>query len=260
MRLLQLSVPYDVVMKSKDPLQSLAVLSAIAVCHPALVDDGGLKGRLFAKDEYGFMANGFAINKMLPFNYQASDLDNYKGAERQGLLLIAKDATTLLKGLRHLAKTNGGSAAYAVEAMERVGLAIYAGRYDDRGLKDTKVVAALSMATGNAWQAAVRGFLYTMTVIDRAVMGRWYERFKMKVVHSKVREFLGFDHFTSLDDLVGRVGRDGRLVKKCAVVYICPSAAMPNGSRFSNGKVEPQIQHRLSLDEIHSKAQTLFYK
>ena len=55
-------------------------------------------------------------------------------------------------------------------------------------------------------------------------------------------------------------GRDGRLVKKCAVVYICPSAGMPNASRFSSGKVEPQIQHKLSLDEIISKAQTLFYK
>lgn len=261
MRVLQLAVPYDVVTKSQDPLQSLAVLSAMAVCHPDLVDDGGAKGRVFGNKDYGFHANGFAVNKMLPFNYVESDLDDLRGVARHGLLLISKDATTLLRGLRHLEKSLGGDdKAYSVETFERVGLAVFAGRWSNSDGKTSRVGATLSMIAGNARQAAVRGFLYVMTKVDRAVMGRWYDKFQMKAVHAKVRDALGFDHFTTLDDLVSRVGRNGRLLNSCALIYICPSAAMPGHKHWSQGCVEPQMHYRLTLSEIIAKASVLFHK
>jgi hypothetical protein len=231
MRVLQFPIPMSMItgpMASTIP-QVLAHMAVLAAAMPPLIDDGAGSGWRKSAPT----TSPFAITTI---------------TGTTGLLLMAKDASTLKRGL----------SAYPgnqIIASDDGGLALVGARWNDRD--PSRVAGFLRWGYNNIKQTFIH---------DTFNMAAWIVKHKVRfdqraAAHKSLnRTFLkmGGDRLFTFRDFCEANSRDNRLADKCAILLLCRTGDLAPDVEVPNGRVLRYISNSLSVRGLASHAEKAF--
>jgi hypothetical protein len=236
MRVLQAETPASWVKKSTAPGEAVASLALVGT---DLVDD----------------------QKLFTF---VGKLRNVLLSEDTALSFLAKDDDTLIRGLNYVAKHMKGTSL--LRTFDRTGISVWAGTWNRGGplRYPNKFTAGVTTVGANILEFSKRKLAEMILLIENL------DRKDMKKLDSELyyamrnrsknelKDSLGIDsNYTSFKDAMAMFGRDERLAREGAFVYVCRSVDMP---RYVNrGKVQNQIPCTLTMSEVAVKTRQLFH-
>ena len=229
-----------------DPLMNLAAVGSVGI---NLVDDRGTFFKSSRKLTIGFQgASGYR-----------SFLEN-PIPEGEGLVFVAKDATTMIRGLKTL--DNGWVSALRVSNGNQLGA--FCGRWNDGGstgwVGGTLSLIGGNVATGVKIIGGSIGLKLYSLMID-ALSDKDTVASPRMMVDKQERRARWRRAFNDWDSVVATCGREGRLRHKCAIMFICAGHEMPGKLKNSPyGNVDVQIGDSASPSRLANLASKLFYQ
>lgn len=240
---------------SQDPAKDLATWGAVG---PPLVNDGGNFLKSQRTLEIGFTGDLPTVDRITRTYNNTWIRSNLR--EEDVLVIVAKDATTLCRGLDVLAKHE----APKLKAANGGQLGLLALRYNGGG-GTSWVGGALQLIGGNAKTGAkiVLGSIGSgikSTILEALSDPDTVDSPQPTRTKEQRREALR-RAFSSWESLVQQAGREGRLRHKCAILAVYCSVGMDNNvlQRVSGAKTRSYIGCDMSPAVLASNARSLFY-
>lgn len=219
-------------------MKGMAAMGSVGM---ELIDDGGTLLKSNRDVKVGYSTGGGQRQLFLKTTIPAGE----------GIVLVAKDATTMVAGLRKLAELVPSG---TVETEAGGQIAIFGGRFDD-DKRPGYLRGVLSMVGHNVKTGVLLGGLTikggTKALLSKLLFG--------ESGSTGTRAFRDWrEAFTHWEEVVRECGRDGRLMHKCAVLYITAKVDMP-AVMEKRGKVSPEQSSKLGIGVIASVANQVFY-
>lgn len=241
--------------QSKDPAKDLATWGAIGV---PLVNDGGNLLKSKRELEIGFTGNLPTVNFITRTYHNTWIRSNIR--QEDVLVIVAKDGTTLCRGLDTLAKYE----APKLKSAEGSQLGLMALRYNGGG-GTSWVGGALQLIGSNAKTGAKIVLGSIGTGIKNAILEAMSDpdtvdspqqpRTKEQRREALRRAFSGWD------SVVDVAGREGRLRSKCAILAVYSGVGLGNNvvQRISGAQSRSYIGSEMSPALLASNARSLFF-
>lgn len=243
--------------QSKDPAKDLATWGAIGV---TLVNDGGNFLKSKRDLEIGFTGELPTVN-MITRTYQNTWL---RSEIRQDdvLVIIAKDATTLCRGLDTLAKHG----APKLKSAEGSQLGLMALRYNGGGgtgwVGGTLQLIGSNAKTGAKIVLGSIGSKIKDTILEAMSDSDTFESPSTtgKRTKEQRREALK-NAFSGWESVVDVAGREGRLRNKCAILAVYAGAGIGDNvvRKIKGAQSRSYIGSEMSPALLASNARSLFY-
>jgi hypothetical protein len=237
MRIMQALYSADWAARQKS-LEGMAAMGSVGM---ELIDDGGTLLKSNRDVKVGYSTGGGQRQLFLKTTIPAGE----------GIVLVAKDATTMVAGLRKLAELVPSG---TVETEAGGQIAIFGGRFND-GDRPGYLRGVFSMVGQNIKTGAKMGG-HIVTSGSKSLLSKLLFGEGGSSGGGTTRDWR--EAFTHWEDVVRECGREGRLMHKCAVVFITAKVDMP-AVMEKRGKVSPEQSSKLGIGVIASVANQVFY-